>query len=160
MGIMSPSMRLLPLIISILIAQVAGVIGSFFTVASVGDWYADLVLPSVAPPSWLFAPVWVTLYTLMGIAAYLVWQRRSVGGRRALTVYGVQLVFNAMWSAIFFGLRNPGMAFAEIILLLLLIVFTTIVFWRIDHRAGWLFMPYLVWVGFASYLNFAIWVLN
>ncbi|MCR4313680.1 MAG: tryptophan-rich sensory protein [Candidatus Uhrbacteria bacterium] len=155
------STQFLTLILSIALAQAAGLIGSFFTVSSVGTWYATLTLPSFAPPSWVFGPAWITLYTLMGIAAYLVWrERRQKIARTALAVYGVHLVFNALWSVIFFGLRNPGLAFVEIILLLILIVFTTILFWRIDRRAGWLMMPYILWTSFAAYLNFSIWILN
>lgn len=154
------SVKPFPLIISILVAQAAGLIGSFFTMASVEGWYATLTLPAVAPPSWVFAPVWITLYALMGIAAYLVWQQRTAGSRPALIVYGIHLVFNALWSVIFFGLQRPGLAFAEILILLVLIVLTTALFWRINRRAGALMLPYIAWVSFAAYLNYAIWMLN
>lgn len=158
------SVKPLPLIISILIAQAAGIVGSFFTASSVSTWYVDLALPAVAPPSWVFAPVWITLYALMGVAAYLIWRRRGTSLASdvpwALAVYGVHLVFNALWSIIFFGLHNPGLALIEILILLLLIVLTTVLFWRIDRCAGWLLVPYMVWVTFATYLNYAIWMLN
>lgn len=154
------SVKPLPLILSILIAQAAGFIGSFFTMTSVEGWYATLALPAVSPPSWVFAPVWVTLYALMGIAAYLVWQQRAAMSRPALIVYGIHLVFNALWSVIFFGLQRPGLAFAEILILLALIVLTTTLFWHINRRAGALMLPYIAWVSFAAYLNYAIWVLN
>lgn len=154
-------MQIIALIISIVIAHAAGIIGSFFTVSSVGTWYTTLVQPSFAPPAWVFGPVWLTLYTLMGIAAFLVWRKRKKGNvRRALWVYGVHLVLNALWSILFFGLHRPDLALFEIIVLLAFIVWTSVLFWRIDRRAGWLMMPYIAWVSFATILNYAIWILN
>ncbi len=154
-------MNILPAFVSILIAQAAGIIGSFFTANSVQTWYLAIARPTWNPPSWVFGPVWITLYTLMGIAAYLIWKKRkSKEARKALTVYGVQLGLNSLWSILFFGLQNPEAAFAEILILLGMIVATVVLFWRIDKRAGILLLPYLAWVSFASYLNFTIWQLN
>lgn len=154
-------MRFIPAVISVLIAEAAGIIGSAFTAASVKSWYPTITKPSWNPPSWVFGPVWTTLYALMGIAAALVWSRRDAPGAKvALWVYGVHLVFNALWSILFFGLKNPGLAFAEIIVLLALIIATTVLFWRIIPWAGALMLPYIAWVSFASYLNYAIWRLN
>ncbi|OPL11957.1 MAG: hypothetical protein AVO34_01690 [Firmicutes bacterium ML8_F2] len=154
-------MKIIPIIISIAIAQSAGAIGSVFTVSSIGTWFEILVKPSWNPPSWLFSPVWITLYALMGVAAYLVWQQKgSAGIKIALVVYGIHLGFNALWSILFFGLKNPGIAFAEIIVLLALIITITILFWRINTWAGLLLLPYLIWVSFAAFLNYAIWQLN
>lgn len=154
-------MRIIQVIISILIAQGAGIIGSLFTASGLESWYGTLAKPVWNPPSWLFGPVWITLYTLMGIAAYLVWrQKDSPGVKLALSIYFVHLVLNALWSVIFFGLKNPGLAFGEIVLLLILILITTILFWRINSWAGILFLPYLVWVSFATFLNYTIWQLN
>ncbi len=151
----------LALILSIALAQAAGVVGSIFTVSSVGTWYATLTLPSFSPPSWVFGPVWVTLYTIMGVAAFLVWrQRQKKAARTALWVYGVHLVINAAWSVIFFGLQRPDLACIEILLLLAFILWTTVLFWNTDRRAGWLMVPYLAWVSFATVLNVAIWLLN
>jgi len=155
-------------IISIVIAQAAGIIGSIFTVSSVNGWYTTLVKPVLNPPSWLFGPVWTILYTLMGIASYLVWSSyaKATDGqvkeqiKLALIIYGVQLGLNALWSILFFGLKQPGFAFAEIIVLLIFIIMTTILFWRISPLAGALMIPYIAWVSFASYLNFTIWQLN
>ncbi len=145
------------LIISILIAQAAGIIGSIFTVSSVKDWYTTLDKPAWNPPSWIFGPVWTTLYTLMGIASYLVWRKIDASGAKfALTLYGIQLGLNALWSILFFGLKQPGVAFAEIIILLLFIIITTVLFWRINSLAGALMIPYIAWVIFASYLNFTL----
>src|SRR4030066_1376683 len=154
--------NLFQLIISILIAQMAGAIGSIFTTASIQNWYVFLEKPIFAPPNWLFAPAWITLYALMGIAAFLIWQKRDdlVARNSALKIYGIHLLFNACWSIIFFGLRNPGLAFFEIIVLWLLILIVTIKFFRICKAAGFLFIPYLLWVSFASVLNYFVWMLN
>lgn len=154
-------MKFISIIISIVVAQAAGAIGSIFTASSVSTWYNTLTRPSWNPPSWLFGPVWITLYTLMGIAAYLVWTKKDMPGAKiALWVYGIHLVLNSLWSILFFGLRNPGAAFAEIIILLILIIVTTVLFWKIDPRAGALMLPYIAWVSFAMVLNYSIWRLN
>lgn len=154
-------MKIRALILSIILAQMAGAIGSFFTASSVRDWYNLLTMPSFSPPSWVFGPVWLMLYTLMGIAAYLVWlQKKKKGSRRALIVYGIHLGLNTLWSILFFGLHNPGAAFVEILILLGFIVYTCVLFWKIDSRAGWLMVPYILWVSFASVLNGAIYFLN
>ena len=150
------------LVVAIVISETAGIIGSLFTVASVGGWYTTLVRPSLTPPSWVFGPVWTTLYALMGTAAFLVWRYgwREQRVRRALGIFGVQLVLNAVWSIVFFGLQAPQVAFIEIIFLWLAIVATMIFFARVSRAATWLLVPYLLWVSFAAYLNLAIWLLN
>lgn len=154
-------MQFLSVIVSILIAQAAGAIGSFFTASSVRTWYETITKPAWNPPSWVFGPVWITLYTLMGIAAWLVWTARDVPGAKfALGVYGVHLICNALWSILFFGLKNPGLALIEIVILLALILYTTVLFWKINPVAGALMVPYILWVSFATYLNYAIWQLN
>ncbi len=154
-------MQFLYAFVSIVIAQTAGLVGSLFTVESVSTWYTTISKPEWNPPSWIFGPVWITLYTLMGIAAYMVWQQREVpNAKLALWIYGVHLVFNALWSILFFGLKNPGLAFAEIIVLLVLIVITTLLFWKINPLAGGLMIPYIVWVSFAAFLNYTIWQIN
>jgi len=148
--------------VSILIAQLAGAIGSVFTANSIQDWYAFLEKPVFSPPNWLFAPAWITLYILMGIAAFLVWKKKDDLSFRncALKLYGINLILNVLWSIIFFGLKNPGLAFAEIIVLWILILVITIKFFRISRIAGFLFVPYLFWVSFASVLNYFVWQLN
>ncbi len=126
-----------------------------------GAWYETLVKPAWNPPSSVFGPVWTVLYTSMGLAAWLVWRRAGFGGAgAALAAFGAQLVLNAAWSYLFFGLHRPGVAFADIVTLWLLILLVVALFWRVDWRAGALMVPYLVWVGFASCLNFALWRLN
>lgn len=152
----------LKLIVSIVIAELAGVIGSIFTASAIPTWYASLVKPALNPPSWVFGPVWIVLYALMGIAAFFVWNkgwdRKDV--RRALFVFGLQLVFNTTWSIVFFGFQNPGWALVNIIALWCLIIWTMILFYKISRSAMWLLVPYIFWVSFALYLNFSIWMLN
>jgi translocator protein len=134
-----------------------GGIGSLF---QPGAWYDGLNKPEWNPPSWVFGPVWTALYVMMGVAAWLVWDRYRDEAKGALTLFVVQLVFNAGWSAIFFGLQSPGLAFLEILVLWLLIAATIVVFWRHRPLAGALLLPYIGWVSFAAVLNFTIWRLN
>lgn len=139
----------------------AAFLGSLFTSTSVDSWYRELAKPTWSPPGWIFGPVWTLLYLAMAIAAWLVWRRRTVSNAAlALALFFVQLILNTAWSAIFFGLQNPGLAFVNIVLLCSAIVGTMIAFWRIAALAGWLFLPYIIWVGFATALNFAIWQMN
>jgi translocator protein len=126
-----------------------------------GVWYAALDLPVWSPPSWVFGPVWTILYTLMAVAAWLVWVERGFERARvALSLYLFQLVLNGLWSWLFFGLRNPGLALLEIFILWGAILGTLISFLWIRRLAGYLFIPYLLWVSFALVLNFAIWRMN
>lgn len=124
-------------------------------------WYSELAKPVWNPPSWVFGPVWTALYAMMAVAAWLVWQR---GGwktqSRALTLYLVQWALNTLWTPLFFGLQLPGLAFAEILVLLVSIVATLVTFWRVRQAAGWLLLPYVAWATFATVLNFTIWWLN
>ena len=150
------------LAVFIVLCQMAGVIGSFFTFESIPRWYALLNKPWFTPPGWVFAPAWITLYTLMGTALYLVWTSRMDWGKKKLAVglFGFQLLLNALWSIIFFGFREVGLALAEIAVLWIAIAGTSAAFWRIDKRAAALMLPYLAWVSFAALLNYSIWVLN
>lgn len=142
----------------VLAALAAGWIGSNFMP---GEWYASLAKPSWNPPSSVFAPVWTTLYVLMGIAAWLVWREDGFSGARfALSLFIVQLVLNSLWSYLFFGLQRPAFAFVEIIVLWCAILATLVSFWRIRPGAGALLIPYLCWVSFASALNYQLWRLN
>jgi len=148
-------------IISILIAQLAGLVGSIFTMPAITTWYAELVKPSFTPPSYVFGPAWAMLYTLMGLAAYRIWEKRSASGaRRALVLYAVQLVLNVLWSYAFFGLHNPLAGVGVIVLLWIAVFMTMIFFYRVDNTAGWLFVPYVAWISFAGMLNYAVWMLN
>lgn len=148
--------------IFIIFTQAAGIIGALFTTPSIDAWYVYLMKPELAPPNWIFAPVWTALYLLMAIAAFLVWRygwsRKDV--RYALAFYGLQLVLNTFWSIIFFGWRSPGLALIEIAFLWTAIMGTIIAFARVSKSAAWLLIPYIIWVSFALYLNAMIWVLN
>jgi tryptophan-rich sensory protein len=126
-----------------------------------GAWYAELNKPGWNPPNAIFGPVWTGLYLLMGVAAWLVWSRDGFrGARLALSVFLLQLVLNGLWTVLFFGLRSPALAFADILLLLVAIGATMILFWRHTPLAGGLLAPYLAWVVFATVLNFQLWRLN
>ncbi|MDO8516011.1 MAG: TspO/MBR family protein [bacterium] len=159
---MVKSRDILKLVIAITASEAAGIIGSVFTVQAIPGWYATLVKPAANPPSWLFGPVWVTLYLLMGIAAFLIWRKGLVerGVRLALGVFIANLFFNALWSIIFFGLRSPGAAFIDIVLLWLALASTIVLFYKISKPAAYLLIPYILWVSFAAYLNYSIWILN
>lgn len=150
------------LIISIIICQLAGVIGSFFTASSVSTWYQALNKASFNPPGWLFGPVWIFLYLLMGISLYLVWNKgiKSRQAKAAVTVFGIQLALNALWSIIFFGLKSPLFAFIEMIILWIAIMSTIVYFYKISKTAAYLLVPYILWVSFALVLNFFIYYLN
>ena len=154
--------KILQLIVSVLICQSAGLIGSFFTTPAIPTWYATLQKPSFSPPNWIFAPVWLTLYILMGIALFLVWQKRGEhkSAKPAIILFLVHLVLNAIWSILFFGLQNPLLALIDIAILWLMIVILTYQFWQIKRPAAYLLLPYLAWVTFAMILNFTIWQLN
>jgi len=156
------TINILKLVISILVCQGAGIIGSVFTTPAIPTWYAALQKPVFTPPNWLFAPAWITLYLLMGIAAFLIW-RVGLDNRRvriALIVFLIQLALNSLWSAVFFGMQSPLYGVIVIIILWLAILFTILRFARIASAAAWLMVPYILWVSFASALNIAIWVLN
>jgi tryptophan-rich sensory protein len=152
--------------------QAVGLIGWFFITflaaalgarasISAADFYASLTLPAWAPPASVFGPVWTVLYALMALAAWLVWRQ---GGWRvaktALVLYLLQLALNVLWSWLFFGWKQGALAFADILLLLVLIVATVVAFHRVRPAAAWLLLPYLAWVAFASALNYAVWQAN
>lgn len=150
------------LVIAVVIPLAVGAIGGIATSSSVSTWYPGLAKPAWNPPSWLFAPVWTLLYILMGVAAWLVWRigTEAPGVRGALILFGVQLLFNLGWSVIFFGMQRIGWALVEIAVTWILILVTTVAFFRLRPTAGWLMVPYELWVTFATLLNGAIWLLN
>jgi translocator protein len=138
-------------------AAAVGAVGS----SSANAFYAELVRPSWAPPGWLFAPAWTTLYALMAVSAWLVWRARGFAGARiALGLFLIQLAANALWSWLFFAWRHGGLAFAEVLLLWCLIVATVAAFWRVSRTAAVLLLPYLAWVAYASALTFEVWRRN
>ncbi len=129
--------------------------------AGPGPWFDQLHKPTWNPPGWLFGPVWTFLYLTMGVAAWLVWRRGGFGTQRGpLQLFLVQLALNALWTPLFFGLHQPGFAFVDIVFLWIALVATIFTFLRAHRPAGLLLLPYLVWVSFASFLNFTIWQLN
>jgi len=150
------------LIISIAIPLAIGALGSFFTIPGVKGWYQTINKPAWNPPNWIFAPVWTTLYVLMGIALYLVW--KSGNSNKAKTIplsfFTMQLGLNFLWSFIFFNQHQIGWALVDIILLWVFILLTIFSFSNINKTASWLLVPYIVWVSFAMILNYTIWQLN
>lgn len=153
--------KILPLLVSIIIAEAAGIIGSLFTFKEIPTWYAFLIKPSFSPPNWLFGPVWTTLYCLMGLSAFLIWQKRkSSAAKTGLVIYGGNLVLNVLWSIVFFGLHRPDLALLVIFFLWSTIVIMILRFWPLNKIASLLLVPYLAWVTFATYLNYAILALN
>ena len=152
----------LSLLGAILLCNVAGAVGAVLTADAVDGWYRTLTAPPLNPPSWVFGPVWTTLYTLMGIALWLVWRRAAPSPERtrALDLFGVQIAVNAVWSPVFFGARALGAALVVILALLVLIAATALAFRRVRPDAAALLGPYLGWVAFATYLNFMYWWLN
>lgn len=153
-------MRWKKLIAAIAICQFAGIIGSFFTIPAIPTWYADLIKPSFSPPNWLFGPIWLILYTLMGISIYWIYNSKNTQLKSALYVFGAQLVLNVIWSIVFFGMHSPLYGLIVIALLWLSIVATIFKFYQIDKTAGMILIPYLLWVSFAAVLNYYIFILN
>ncbi len=156
----SRSRRIPALIGFIGAAVVAGAIGSWATIENVRTWFPLLQKPAWNPPAWLFAPVWTTLYILMGVAIWRVWRADGPASPRLVRLYFGQLFFNALWSVLFFGLKQPAWALADILVLWVLLVWLQAGLWRNDRLAGALWLPYVLWVSFATALNAAIVRLN
>lgn len=177
--------EILKFIVSIVVCQLAGVVGAAVTVPAIGEWYAGLNKSEFTPPAWVFGPVWTVLYLLMGIALYLVWEKNwevrlpavakngKVWNRvsqklfdgnwrriNIILIFAIQLALNILWSVIFFGMKLPGAAFFELLMLWSAILYAAVNFWRVSKPAGYLLLPYLFWVAFAGYLNFSIWMMN
>lgn len=178
--------KIIKLVISIIICEGAGIVGSIFTVPVISTWYVALQKPSFNPPNWIFAPVWTILFLLMGISLYLVWEKgfkvqdfeSKQSGKKAwnpvseklwsgswreenaVAIFVLQLVLNILWSVIFFGLKLPAAAFSEILMLWAAIMYTIFNFYRISKPAAYLLIPYILWVSFATILNFSVAILN
>lgn len=150
------------LLASVAACQLAGILGAVFTRSAITTWYAALKKPWFTPPGWLFGPAWITLYLLMAVAAYLVWQKglRHPGASAAMAAFALQLLLNAAWSPAFFGLRSPLAGAVIIVLLWLAILLTMVLFLKVSRPAAWLLLPYLLWVTYASALNISIYFLN
>ena len=156
---MGTMIKLKPLLVNLVISLGVGGLSALLTRNSM-ELYGSLNQPPLSPPGWVFPVVWTILFALMGIAAYLVWMRDSTGRNGALALYALQLVFNFFWSLIFFNLQNYAFAFFWLAALWLLILLTTLRFFKETPAAGWLIVPYLIWVAFAGYLNAGVWLLN
>lgn len=151
------------ILIMVITCLAVGYLSSFATESSNDVWFPTLNKPSFNPPAWVFAPVWSTLYVMMGIAAGLVWSKIETARqdvKTALVFFAIQLALNALWSILFFGLKNPLLALIEIVILWLMIYETFVKFTKVDKVAGYLLIPYLLWVTFATVLNASIWWLN
>ena len=157
---MHRKINVLKLIGAILICQTAGVLGSTATISAIPTWYATLNKPLFSPPNWVFGPVWITLYSMMGLSLYIVWEKKKKICEEGLCYFWIQLSLNALWSLIFFGARNLWFGFVIIIFLWIMILKTVIVFKKLSKKAAWLLVPYLLWVSFASLLNLAVAMLN
>jgi benzodiazapine receptor len=154
---------LLALVVSVVAVELVGASGALFTAQGLAEWYGTLQRPALAPPNWVFGPVWTSLFALIGGALWLVWKEAESSPRAvrvAVAVFVVHFVFNVGWSAAFFGAQNITLGLAVIAVLWVLILATMWAFDRVDRRAALLLVPYLLWVTFAAYLNYRFWVLN
>lgn len=150
------------LFFSLAICQLAGIIGGIFNTVSNFNWYFTINKPFFSPPDWVFGPVWIVLYLIIGIALFLVWTTHSPGSTKqsAMILFFIQLVFNTVWTFFFFYLKNPYLALVDIILLLIFSLLTLWKFYSVNRAAGYLMLPYVLWLGFATVLNYSIWTLN
>ncbi len=152
--------RPVPLLVSLAVSLAAGAIGSYFTAPALRGWYSALDKPFFNPPNWVFAPVWTFLYLTIGVALYLVWVAPAKDKQGAIGLFGLQLVLNALWPVLFFGLRSPGLGAIGIMGLWIAVFFTIRRFYRINILAGWVLVPYMLWISFAAVLNLSIFLLN
>jgi len=177
--------NLLKFLTSIIICELAGMVGSVFTIPQIGSWYKELNKPFFNPPSWIFGPVWTALFVLMGISLYLVWLKKwdpknRIGSDKTkawnsysqkfftghwkriniILIFATQLILNVLWSVIFFAVHSPIVAFFELLMLWFAIVFTIVNFYRVSKIAAFLLLPYILWVSFAGILNFVIILIN
>ncbi len=153
--------EILKLVASVLLCQIAGFLGSLFTTPAISTWYATLKKPFFTPPNWIFSPVWISLFILMGISLFFVWRRTDHPKFKiAFIFFFVQLILNVLWSIFFFFFKLPLLGLVDIVLLWIAILLTIQHFSKVSKFAGMLLLPYLVWVSFATLLNFSLWILN
>ncbi|MCX8202360.1 MAG: tryptophan-rich sensory protein [Candidatus Micrarchaeota archaeon] len=151
----------LKLVIAILIPFCAGAVGSYFTFPEIDSWYQLLAKPSFNPPNWIFGPVWSFLYLLIGISFYLIWKEKEISKNLSIYKYFfIQLVLNTSWSLVFFGLKNIFFALLLIIVLWFSILLTILSFYKVSRISAYLLIPYLIWVSFATILNYYVYILN
>jgi benzodiazapine receptor len=149
------------LAVCVIICQLAGIIGAFFTQQSVTTWFLTLRKPVFNPPAWVFGPMWTLLYLLMGIALYQVVTRARYRENKCVyTIFSIQLILNSLWSFFFFGMRSPGLALIDIVLLDIAVGYTLIELYRVKPSAAFIMIPYQLWILFATVLNLAIYLLN
>jgi benzodiazapine receptor len=148
------------LLLSILLTLTVGFLGSLVTTPAITTWYQTLNKPAYNPPNWVFAPVWTALFILMGISFYLIWISKDINKKQSLRIFFIQLFLNFLWSFLFFGLKSPSLALIDIIFLWIAIFITISKFYKISKTAGYLLIPYLAWVSFASILNASILLIN
>ena len=152
---------ILKLVISIVFCQLAGFLGSLFTTPTIPTWFKTLNKPFFTPPNWIFSPVWISLFILMGISLFMVWRKQDHPRfKMTLIFFLIQLILNILWSVAFFGLRSPLLGLIDIILLWGAILLTIQHCLRVSRMAGFLLLPYIIWVSFAVGLNFSLWILN
>ncbi len=150
------------LAIAIISCELVGIISAFFSTVAGNKWFASLSKPTWNPPGYLFGPVWTTLYLLMGISLWVIWisNNKKLQQEKSLSIFFVQLFFNFCWSIIFFRYHQIDLALFDIVILLISIIITIVSFYKINKLAAWLLLPYLLWVSFATFLNYTIWSLN
>lgn len=155
-------MKVLKILGFIFVCELVGILGSFFTITSIATWYTTLNKPFFNPPNYLFGPVWTILYALMGYSVFLVWEKglKKKGVKEALKLFVIQLFLNGIWTPIFFGVKELSSALLVIIVMWIFILKTILKFYHINKMASYLLVPYLIWVSFATLLNFSIWYLN
>ena len=159
------SKNIFKFVISIIVCESVGIIGSFFTFSSVTNWFPMLVKPWFSPPSWLFGPVWIIMYFLMGLSLYIIWNSKAELSKQKyrkqfFILFGIQLILNALWSFLFFGLKTPIYGLIDILFLDIVVAMTIIYAYRVSKYAAILLAPYMVWITFATLLNFEIVLLN
>jgi benzodiazapine receptor len=159
------SKNIFKFVISIIVCESVGIIGSFFTFSSVTNWFPTLVKPWFSPPSWLFGPVWIIMYFLMGLSLYIIWNSKAELSKQKyrkqfFILFGIQLILNALWSFLFFGLKTPIYGLIDILFLDIVVAMTIIYAYRVSKYAAILLAPYMVWITFATLLNFEIVLLN
>jgi benzodiazapine receptor len=159
------SKNIFKFVISIIVCESVGIIGSFFTFSSVTNWFPMLVKPWFSPPSWLFGPVWIIMYFLMGLSLYIIWNSKAELSKQKyrkqfFILFGIQLILNALWSFLFFGLKTPIYGLIDILFIDIVVAMTIIYAYRVSKYAAILLAPYMVWITFATLLNFDIVLLN
>ena len=148
------------IIVCAIICLTLGTLSGFSTMHEITNWYQFLIKPSFNPPNWIFGPVWTLLYLMMGVSLGIIWHSTLEGRKKAMQLFAVQFVLNLGWSFLFFNLHMLGIAFVEIIAMLIAIIFTIFAFYKVNKTASFLLIPYLCWVSFASFSNISIWLLN